>query len=295
MRVVISIVLLSGTSFSQKKLEFHSSSHRPVALANDLHLDLMQPAFREQDSLETPRVHKSPLTAGLLSITLPGAGQFYNETYWQSVGFFVAEAALWAVYATYEKRGDRQTADFQRFADANWSVVDYVRWMQQYYQSESGNIVINPDQNLPPWDRVNWSQVNAAEEAIGLRQPPTGFTHRLAQRPEQQYYEMIGKYPQFGGGWSDAGSYLPSDVLSSNVSARFKEYSLMRGDANSSYNKASSAAYLLVANHLLSALEAAWMAAHIDNSVRVESHLEPTIRGRGLVEFVPTASVTVTF
>ncbi|MGB2869572.1 MAG: DUF5683 domain-containing protein [Bacteroidota bacterium] len=294
-RIFVLVLIFTDALFCQRKTELHPSPNPPVTLAYNLRLDLLQSISGTSDSLETPTVHKSPFTAALLSIAIPGAGQFYNETYWQSALFLAAEATLWVVYVSYEKKGDQQTTDFQNFADANWSVVDYVRWMQQYYQSESGNIVINPDQNLRPWDRVNWSQVNAAEEAIGLRQPPTGFTHRLAERPEQQYYEMIGKYPQFGGGWSDAGSYLPSDVLSSNVTARFKEYSLMRGDANSSYNKASSAAYLLVANHVLSAVEAAWTAARIDNSVRVESHLEPTVRGHGLVEFVPTASVSVTF
>ena len=51
---------------------------------------------------------KSPWLAGGLSIVLPGAGEFYAESYWKSAAFFVAEVVLWTVAYSYDKKGDRQ-------------------------------------------------------------------------------------------------------------------------------------------------------------------------------------------
>jgi hypothetical protein len=101
----------------------------------------------------------------------------------------------------------------------------------------------------------------------------TGFTHKLALHGDQQYYEMIGKYSQFGGGWDDAatfqtGGFKKEDVIANgigNVSPHFLAYSKMRGDANSFYNIATTVSYVIIANHVLSALEAVWNASKLNH------------------------------
>jgi hypothetical protein len=247
--------------------------------------------------LESDR--KSPLLAGVLSVVLPGAGEYYSQRYWRAGGFLVAEATLWVVYAVYSKKGDDQTTLFQNYADAHWSVVRYAEWIEQNATrlnpdatSITGLVIGPPD--LPPWQRVDWYKLNAGEDLIA-RAPGNGFTHRLPHRPDQQYYELIGKYPQFASGWDDAGYITPADIVTSNVSSRFLEYSKMRGKANDFYNIASTMASLVVANHLLSALDAAWAAWQHNNNLKLEAHVVPTNRGAGFTEFVPTASLTLNF
>ncbi len=71
----------------------------------------------------------SPFTAGLYSAVIPGAGQLYTKSYWQSASFFGAEVLAWVVYTVYEKKGDRQTNAFQQYADQHWSVVTYANWI----------------------------------------------------------------------------------------------------------------------------------------------------------------------
>ena len=239
----------------------------------------------------------SPLAAGLLSAAVPGAGQFYTKSYWQSAAFFGAEVLTWVVYSVFEKQGNQRTDAFQQFADAHWSAAQYANWMNINYGQA---ININPDQSLKSWQRVNWNDLNSAElniEKITDAQgtPNTGFTHNLAPYADQQYYEMIGKYSQFGGGWDDALSYTKSDVLANNgignVSPRFTAYSHMRGDANSSYNIATTVSYIIIANHVFSALEAALNASRINHRIQLQGHIESRRVYGDIVEFVPTLQV----
>jgi len=106
---------------------------------------------------------KTPLVSGLLSAIIPGAGQIYNEDYWIAGIFLATEAALIYVGLTYDKKGDDQTASFEKYADENWSVVDYAEWLNTY---EGAEINIDPDESKPPWERVNWNELNAAETGL---------------------------------------------------------------------------------------------------------------------------------
>jgi hypothetical protein len=240
---------------------------------------------------------KSPLRAAAYSIVLPGAGEYYAESYWRSAAFLGTEILLWVVYAVYDGKGDRQTTDFERYADQYWSVVRFANWVEAHGASLNPNppptgIVISNDPNLPPWERVDWALLNAWEQHIG-GVASTGFSHRLPRRPDQQYYELIGKYLQYNMGWDD---WDPGrvDYLTS-MSQKFSYYRDMRGRANDLYTIARTAGYLVVVNHLLSAVDAAFAASGFNKSVRVETHLRPTQRPYNFVEFVPTASLSISF
>lgn len=134
---------------------------------------------------DTEASHRSPLLAGALSLAVPGAGEFYSESYIKSGIFFAAEVASWIVYFSYTKKGDNQTDFFQNYADDHWSVVRYAEWILEYRSQlnpdAGGTIYIDPNSNLKPWQRVNWEQLNALERAIGSRTdvPGSAFSHTL--------------------------------------------------------------------------------------------------------------------
>ena len=264
-------------------------------LTGNLHIDVVA-SYIFEDSLASVNgaEPKSRFNAALYSAVVPGAGQLYNEGYLESAGFIAAEIGLWVVYAIYNSKGDKQTSEFQDFADTHWFVTSYAQWMKDNYSTESSSIVINPNTSLPPWERVDWDQLNLSEDQIS-RRSGTGFTHRLPRRPEQQYYELIGKYPQYGGGWDDVVNFTPSDLLQRNLSSRFLIYSQMRGDANDLYKIATTTSYFIIANHLLSAIEAAWGAARFNSRLRLEAHFVPQLRSSMLVEFVPVARMSLEF
>ena len=305
--VVAGVMILASTAWCQMKEITDVPGQRQIALTGNPRLDLLASfvMMRMTDSSlgrmsDNNPGKKSPLLAGTMSIIVPGAGEFYTKSYWRAGGFVLAEAALWVFYASYYSKGNNQTTLFQNFADDHWSVVRYAQWIQANVTALNPDVssfsgyLIPGTENLPPWQQVDWAKINAVENAIAQRSG-NGFTHQLPHRPEQQYYELIGKYPQFASGWDDAGVMTPERIVNSDVSARFLEYSKMRGKANDFYNIATTGSILLVVNHLLSAIDAAWSAAQFNNQLKIEAHLQPTVRSQDFVEFVPTARVTITF
>jgi hypothetical protein len=236
----------------------------------------------------------SPALAGLFSAILPGAGQFYTKSYWQSAAFFGAEVLMWVAYTAYENKGDQKTDEFQKFADEHWSVIRYAYWIRDNYPTYYNNTIVPGQQSTDiaqPWNYVDWPQLNSSEEQIGGVQH-SGFSHKLAPYRDQQYYEMIGKYAQFGGGWDDAAGFTKEDIVANeglgDVTAQFHAYSKMRGETEDFYTVATDVSYLIVANHVLSALEAAWNASRLNHRIKLQGHIESRRIYGNFVEFVPT-------
>ena len=305
--VVAGVVILTSTAWCQMKGTSEVPRQGQIALTGNLRVDFLASfeMMRMTDSSQGRTSDnnpgkKSPLLAGAMSLVVPGAGEFYTTSYWRAGGFVLAETALWVFYASYYSKGNSQTTLFQNFADDHWSAVRYAQWIQANVTTLNPDVssfsgyLIPGTENLPPWQQVDWAKINAVENAIAQRSG-NGFTHQLPHRPEQQYYELIGKYPQFAAGWDDAGVMTPERIVTGDVSARFLDYSKMRGKANDFYNIATTGSILLVVNHLLSAIDAAWSAAQFNNQLKIEAHLQPTVRSQDFVEFVPTARVTITF
>lgn len=209
---------------------------------------------------------KSPLLAGLFSVILPGAGEFYTESYYKSALFFALEAVLVTVAIVYDKKGNDKTKEFENYADnitdkSGWSVVRYAQWINQY---KGKNIQINPNTNLKAWDRVNWTELNAVEREI------TGFSHTLARHGEQQYYEMIGKYHQFSPGWWD----YSGGSNNFEISPSYAYYSGLRGEANELYNLSTKAVVGIYVNHFLSTLDAVWSAVSFNKDLAVRVRMD---------------------
>ena len=254
--------------------------------------------LRLQEAVNQESAPRSPLVAGLLSAAVPGLGQAYAEDWtfnWRSAAYAAAEVALWTAAISYNSKADARTDEFERFADAHWDVTRYAAWIQANIGelnsgTNTSGMIVSIDPALPPWERVSWIRINKVEEDIGQRSG-TGFTHRLPRRPEQQYYELIGKYAQYGGGWDDAGYFTPVDLLTDQVSPRFLEYSRMRGRANDLYSVATTASYLIVANHVISALEAAWSTSRAHRTLEARAEIRSIDRG-GWSERVPHLVLT---
>ena len=281
--LLISIsVLLSRYTFSQAEI------NNQIELTGSLYSDsrIMMDNYSElksnpmADDLPTK---KSPVLAGVLSAIIPGAGQIYNEDYWVAAAFVVVEAALVTTAVVYENKGDEQTDYYESYADDymnpshNWSVVRYAEWLNTY---QDGNIQINPDESLPPWERVDWNELNAAE---------TG-SHNLPPHGEQQYYELIGKYHQYSSGWNDFTGGANKELIFPN----FEYYSGERGQANDYYNTSSTAIVGIYINHLLAAAEAVWGANRFNDKLAINFRVEPYNFASG-TELVPTLKMKFSF
>ena len=289
LKIFLVIIILASVSFSQvnesSKLQLTGNLYTDSKIISNTYSELNRNPMAD----DLPG-KKSAVLSGVLSAILPGTGQVYNEDYWIAGIFVAVEAALITTAVVYDNKGDDQTEYFESYADDytnpdhNWSVVRYAEWLVEYqYNNDQellNRIVISDDESLPPWERVNWSELNAAE---------TG-SHNLPPHGEQQYYELIGKYHQYSGGWNDYTGGANNSLISPN----YEYYSGQRGLANDYYNTSSTAIMGVYINHVLSAAEAVWGATRFNKNLAVNFRVEPYNTATG-TELVPTLKVRFSF
>jgi len=292
MRTIIFALFLSFLSVS--------AQDDNVQLSGNLHQDFMISAqnveIASQDSNNINFKKRSPLLAGGLSLILPGAGQFYNKDYWKTAIFAVIEIAAISTAIIYDGKGDDQTESYKNFANSTegWDVDKYAHWSVDNAQRINLGIEEN-DPVLNIFDNngdVIWSKLNTLETAIG-----SWYSHQLAPFDDQQYYEMIGKYQQFNPGWRDySDADYPPDgyTYPDPVTSTFSRYADERGKANDYYNVASTAVVIVVANHVLSAIEAALAANSYNRSFKANVSLQRTTIGYHR-EYYPKLNMSYNF
>jgi len=275
-----------------------------MELTGNLSQDLLLSSGKYQFDDSTSSIafkKRSVVLAAGMSLIIPGTGQIYNEDYWKSAIFLAVEAAAIITAVTYDNKGDEQTEFFEDFANSppGWDVDKYAQW------SVDNATRINPviqegDPILDIFDNngdVIWGKLNDLESTIG-----NYYSHRLAPFDAQQYYEMIGKYSQFNVGWSDYNDadYPPdgytyiTNVREDPVTETFSWYANERGKANEYYDISNMAVKILVANHIISAIEAALASNSYNRSFNAEVKMQSNSIGYNRV-FYPELNLSYRF
>ena len=236
---------------------------------------LIEQSFDHSDSLVTIDLEKkSVFKAALYSAILPGAGQYYNGSIWKTILFAGIEAAAWTAYFVYDSKGDQSDEDMRSFADNNWSEHKYWSWL--YDQAQKQGIEGLPTYELSPRDEqtgIVYIVDFDREKANSLRylEERLGHTHRLPETKTQQYYEMIYKYlTQFGNAWGDADFYTTYYGNNNTMTSQMFTYRDMRNQTNDFYDTATAAVNVILINHVLSAIEAAWSARSINKDLEIK-------------------------
>lgn len=234
---------------------------------------------------------KSVLLAGVLSFAVPGAGEIYAENYYMAGLFIAIEAAAITTGLVYDKKGDDQTTFYHNYANENWDVLRYAKWTINNLSSL--NSQLNPDNYAGLFydngTKVNWQILNKLETDIG-----GWYSHKLPSFGEQQYYELIGKYPQFNSGWSDFGDENTPYKYGDPITEKFKYYSRERGKANDYYNIASKAVVIIIVNHIVSAFDAALSANRYNKKISLKFNLMKTIKEYN-IEYYPQLNLQYMF
>lgn len=215
---------------------------------------------------------KSVKKAFLYSLIIPGSGEFYAGSKIKSVLFFGLDVALWALYFNYYGKGKDKEKEYQAFADEHWFEDDYKQWLYEDVYEEQHPYEIVSD-TFPYWDKE--------------KQEWTYFSHHLPGKKTDQYYEMIGKYEQFGPGWEDF--WFDPD--------KYRDpYLDLRHDSNDWLNKAKYSAMFSLANHILSAFDAAIAVKKHNKKGERFSQLEFKMRlVKKNQEAIPQLSVSMKF
>jgi hypothetical protein len=244
-------------------------------MTGNVRVDLCAAGEMIQDTLPVPSTillrdinqpeRKNPFMGGLYSLILPGAGEYYAESYWKGAIALAIEVTAITAAVVYTDKGDTKTNQFQQYADGNWSVVKYAQWIMAHGVAQYGGpqpgTLLRPnfnDNSIPPWERVYWDSIITWEKSL---HPNGGFSHTLPIHGEQQYYELIGKYAQYKFGWNtypvdNNGVPIADPDYYNYIPAEMKSYAADRGKANDYYYLAGVATSALVVNHLLSAVDA---------------------------------------
>ena len=192
---------------------------------------------------------KSPRRAFLLSLLLPGAGEFYAGSKKKAAIFFGIEAVAVGLYFSSNGKGNDVEDEFRAVADAHWDVEAYLAW-----RSTTRAIRNNSFTHALPCS----SYVETYLE--------TGKFSGCSSSEVQQYYELLGKYDQFVAGWDDlqdertgnpVTAYTEIDSVENVVSELRFDYEVRRDDSNKYLKRATNISGLLLVNHVISAIDAA--------------------------------------
>jgi hypothetical protein len=228
----------------------------------------------------------------MFSLIIPGAGQLYSGSWLRAVPWFALEVAAWATYAHFHGQGRDKTDEFEAYAGPrenpnhfSYRAYIYAEYLVAHNRGNTSGV-----KYLGTFD--NW-----LDQTWEVRRDylPPPFTHDVLDDDRQQYFEMIGKYfSQFGWGWQDTynvgqggdvndNSWLnpatglraddPSTVAFDGESPMFFHYADMRGEANDLLNKGNLAMEVVLANHVLSALDAAFAVRHYNKHLAATSPL----------------------
>jgi hypothetical protein len=294
---IVLFTFMSLTLRAGEKPSTHLTGNPQVDFFSGAHSLANEKLFSSDSLYPTPiwasdEQRKSPWIAGLLSLAVPGAGELYSKSYVKSAVFFVVEITSWVVAYTYNKKGDRQTDLFQGYANDHWSAAKYAEWLMNNYAyitegqtlpADARARIFPPDGVYNP-EHLKWNELNNLEGKIEGR-----FSHRLPPFGDQQYYELIGKYVQFSKGWDTED---PNEQDWQTPNQQFYDYAASRKQANDLYDVASIFIDVVVANHILSALDAAWSAARYNSALHAEVRMKMQPSPYG---YVPMALAKVTY
>ncbi len=298
------LLIFSVCSAEDHSIMIRPGSVQPVILSGNPRVDFTglehlggPPVLQEKNvALES---EKSVWLAAGLSAVVPGAGEFYAESYLKGSIFFLVDVALWGLAYHFDKKGDDQTDFFQGYADQHWNVVRYADFAQTHFVTSGsyGWLITGAPADAPPWQRVNWDELNRMERDIARTAAGQYYSHTLPHYGEQQYYELIGKYQQFYQGWDDANPNLVSyDEITAALTddTMFKYYSVERGKANDYYSNATTLVTLAVINHVLSAADAAWTTGRYNSALRANVGLQSIPIGFAVVHH-PSVTMKYSF
>lgn len=214
------------------------------------------------------------------SAILPGASQAVHGNWLRAGIYFAVEATALYGHLKYKNRAVRGERDYERFADQNWSVVQYADWIVEYHDYHN---ISNPyldelaaaiNGRDPAFDiSVDWQAVNIELLRQVERNTPyfttddlaaQNFSHVLPAYGSQQYYELISKYYQYASGWRDYYTHHTAmdtnpfliDRFGDSVSPFFWDGSRMSEKFNDQFRYSNNMLSLLILNHFISAFDA---------------------------------------
>lgn len=280
--ILVISALFTGVNFAQLKSDLAGKIIKVEDLPAERDLSINDFSFQQSSNGFINAQQTVPGVAFLSSAILPGSAQAANGK-WARAGIYLAvEAFSIFYYINRNNVAKDQERAYEAFTHQEWSVVAYSQWLIGYYDNNGlshdkldqlrtmvGGLDPDFSDTRNDWNRVNINLLQEIERETDLVCGTCGsgdFSHVLPAYGSQQYYELISKYYQFEGGWSDfyaenvAVNNPNYDYLYDNKGDLASPLFLLgaeRADRfNNNYRRAGNILNLLVINHVVSAFDA---------------------------------------
>ncbi len=237
-----------------------------------LYLQSLQPLLDQDNETQWATVYEDPFggfdkieigkaksthRAFLMSLLVPGAGQVYTKSsFIKPILFLGIEAATIAGYLNFHGKGEDKRDVYEAYADENWSYDRYIQSLEHFYSSAEWQYGDTAKWYESSDEFVGWT--NTFSEHLGGSIDPVSDSLRPSQ--DHAYYENVGKYPQFQFGWDGTDFTEVDSLFRVQNSAKKNTYLGLRKDANEEFSKATTMLFITMANHLVSAFDAALSA-----------------------------------
>lgn len=238
-------------------LSFKPEYHGPIG-----YRPLWQPAQADTDTVAADAalgLGKFPARGMILSLAVPGLGQWYAGARLKSLLFVAAEAAAWGLQIQLSRRAEDKRDIFQAFAREHWDLEQWLLNTPTLFQKYP-DVTCDGTHNLTVLlENGSWV---SSDSLCG------GWIDGASVVPNQEYYENIGKYDQFVAGWDDlyddqgnpnwkeVKKTVGDSVEILIMTPRRESYRDMRDDYNQAFQLGKYALSAIMFNHLVSALDA---------------------------------------
>ena len=189
---------------------------------------------------------KSPSRAALYSLILPGAGQYYVEKNYKFKMFLGIEAGLWTTYFGFRKYGD-----FKDDASRGWAVL--------HADADPAN------RDNDYWVKMTYYDNRDRNEDDGL-----GY-NQMAAVYDRGDAKLFPETPTYYWNW---------DTYNSR-----QKYRNLRNQSKTAFERADIAVGIIIANHIVSSLEAFFSAAKLnrhlefsDSGFQLRYKLKPNLK-----------------
>ncbi|MEX0686673.1 MAG: DUF5683 domain-containing protein [Balneolales bacterium] len=220
----------------------------------------------------------------LASAALPGLGQAANQQWWKTGLFVALEATAIGLYSHKTNKGRSGQRRYQQFANENWSVVAYAKWMVNTYNLDTEGLLKNGNdlsEIEPNWGNTHedWNiiHIEALRELERQSIYTTGnsFNHSMPDYDSQQYYELVSKYFQYAPGWNDFEDPYngPINIEIGYFSSNALNHSDIGYHFNNNFRTAGHMMTLLVVNHFVSAFDAYITHMMRNNSIQASASM----------------------
>ena len=247
-------------------------------LTFSLSLLLFTPMFAQDSSslviIEEPSINY-PGKPLIMSLVLPGAGQYYNKSpMWKTASFVGVEVGSIVAWNYFTKKAKTLRDDYWAFANDNWTLANWVTNRSSMAGSENEgrlweqfpalmNLAGTHDLILVLSGSLQ-DQYGRYVSSDSLEVHPDWVqSGDVTVARDRHFYENIGKYDQFLGGWRDANTdwYWEEKQLEDSTEIVIKtplkaNYLDQRFESNKMLNMAKFSVTALLFNHVISGLEA---------------------------------------